>query len=99
MQDMLDQAPISILNGWPDEPLYMVDFMSESEREGLIKDSLPLHTLRMSIIEQENADGAKRLQKSVADQVLQTGLDLMDEGCLPDFRARPQYKKAFQVFT
>lgn len=96
MQDMLDQVPISVLNGWPEEPLYMVDFMSETEREELIKDSLPPDTLRISLIEQENADVAKRLQHSVADQVLQTGLDLMDEGCLPDFRARPQYKKAFQ---
>lgn len=52
MQDVLDQAAISVLNGWPDEPLYMVDFMSEPEREGLIKDSLPLNTLRTGLIEQ-----------------------------------------------
>ena len=65
---------------------------------------MPLQTLREAsfaaslqegLIEQKNAEGAERLQKSVADQVLQTGLDLMDEGGLPDFRARPQYRKAF----
>ena len=97
MQDELGQAAISVLNGWPDEPLYMVDFMSESEREGLIKDSLPLQTLREveGLLEQKNAEGAERLHKSVAYQVLQAGMDLMDEGGLPDFRARPQYKKAF----
>ena len=36
----------------------------------------------------------ERLQKSVAHQELQTGLDLV-EGKLPDFQTKPQDKKQF----
>ena len=88
-----------VLNFRPAAVLYSVEFISEAEREELIKDKLPpqTHYEAKRLLEQKEADAevAEVLQRSIAEQVLQTGLDLMEEGSLPDFRANHRHKNEF----
>jgi hypothetical protein len=99
VQARLDQAVISVLDFRPDAALYRVDFMSESEREELIKEKLP-HCMQHDVrcfVEQEDKTTASAVAQlnHIADGVLQAGFDLMLDRILPDFRATPQYEKAF----
>ena len=99
VQARLDQAVISVLDFRPDAALYRVDFMSESEREELIKEKLP-HCMQHDVrcfLEQEDKTTASAVAQlnHIADGVLQAGFDLMLDRILPDFRATPQYEKAF----
>ena len=97
MHDRLDQAVLAVVNYMPQAVLYKVDFTSEAEREELIKDSLPQqHNVKIFLEKEEKDAGeALRQQEFIADQVTQTGLDLMKEGSLPDFRANRAHRAAF----
>ena len=64
MQDALGQATISILNCWPNVALYRVDFMSEAEREELIKDSLhPLTQFHVKALLEQEEKGARMAER------------------------------------
>ena len=99
MQDSQEQCVLAVLNFRPDAVMHRVDFISEAEREELIKDNLPPHThynvKRLLDQEDEGTEEARTLHTSITTQVMQTGLDLMDEGSLPDFRANHRHKGEF----
>ena len=86
----------AVLNINPEAPLYKVAFMSEVEREGIIKDHLPLETT-VAIHKLEKADGnalREAYLKDVTKGVVQTGLTLMESGLLPQFRGAEQNRKS-----
>ena len=99
MQDRLDQCVFVVLDFRPEAVLYRVEFISEAEREELIKDTLPAqtHYEAQRFLEQKEAGAevAEVLQSGIAEQVLQTGSDLMEEGSLPDFHVNHRHKSEF----
>ena len=99
MQDRLDQCVFVVLDFRPEAVLYRVEFISEAEREELIKDTLPTqtHYEAQRFLEQKEAGAevAEVLQRGIAEQVLQTGSDLMEEGSLPDFHVNHRHKGEF----
>jgi hypothetical protein len=99
MQDRLGQCVFVVLDFRPEAVLYRVEFISEAEREELIKDTLPTqtHYEAQRFLEQKEAGAevAEVLQSGIAEQVLQTGSDLMEEGSLPDFHVNHRHKSEF----
>jgi len=82
----------AVLNINPEAPLYKVAFMSEVEREGIIKDNLPLETtIAIQKLEKATEDAERKAYlKDVTKGVVKTGLKLMESGLLPQFRGAEQ---------
>ena len=91
MRDRFNLYIAVVVNFKPDAVLYKVDFMSETEREELIKDRLSL-TLKCDAktyvaIKEDPAKQAEatQLQDRIEHEVVSTHYGLMQDGLLPNF--------------
>ena len=83
---VLGLATISILNVWPNVALYRVDFLSEAEREELVKDSLPASTqveVKALLEQEENDAGMAEREDEDSNTLSQYCLELalLDARC------------------
>ena len=101
MQDRLNRCISVVVNFKPEVVLYKVDFMSESQREELIKDKLDLRVQQDAKayigIYQDPAKQveAKKLKDKIEDEVIKTHYDLTQAGLLPDFEKDGRLKGGF----
>ena len=101
MQNRLNLCMTVIIDFRPEAMLYKVDFMSESEREELIKDSLSLRVKQYAeafirICHDPNMQvEANNLKDKTEYEVVKTHYDLMQQGVLPNFEKDHRLKVGF----
>ena len=100
MEEWINQAALRIVDFMPEVPLYVVASMSEAEREEMIKDKLParvpfsMTTYQKAVSEGRGAEAEASLQ-SIARDTIDTSLELVEEGSLPDIRTNRMQKTRF----
>ena len=101
MHDRLSRCISVVVNFQPEVALYKVDFMSEAQREELIKDRLDL-TLKydaktyIAVSQDPNQKAeAAELQNRIESEVVKTQYALMQEGLLPNFEKDHRLKAGF----
>ena len=99
-QDRLNNCIAVVVNFKPGAVLYKVDFMSESQREMLIRDNLG--SLKQSaktyvgMYQDPNRQAeATDLQTTIENGVVKASYDLMQEGLLPNFEKDSRNKGGF----
>ena len=101
MQARFEQYIRVVINFRPEAVLYRVEFMSEVQREELIKnrmDETTKHEAEMFCTWKDDPnrqDVAKQLKDKIKCEVLKTGYDLMKEGLLPDYEYDRNAKDPF----
>ena len=101
MRDRFNLYIAVVVNFKPDVVLYKVDFMSETEREGLIRDRLSLTTqcnaktyIELSQDSNHQAQ-ATQLRDIIEHEVVKTHYDLMQAGLLPNCEKDSRLKGKF----
>ena len=101
MQDRLNLCISVVINFKPEAMLYKVDFMSEAQREELVRDTLGLRVKQyvktyIGIYQDPNMQvDANKLKDQIEDEVIKTHYDLTQKGLLPDFEKDSRLKGAF----
>ena len=105
MKDRMNRCISVVVDFKPGAVLYKVDFMSESQREELIKDNLDLRVQHyakayLGIYD----DPAKQVQANelkakIEDEVIKTHYALVQKGLLPDFEKDSRLKGGFIART
>ena len=100
MHDRLNLCISVVVNFKPDAVLYRIDFMSENEREELIKDNLgsikqTANTYVGTYQDPNKKVEATDLQNRIENGVVKAHYDLMQEGLLPNFEKDSRCKGGF----
>ena len=99
-EDIAKLLTYRIIDFMPNAPLILQDFMSEAEREGLIRDNIKdaerLQAAFTKAREEEDNPRADSIQKTIVEKAVAAGLQLVDDGCLPGFDEKhPAYRASF----
>jgi len=94
--ERLQQFVVCIMDGDPSEPFHRVDYIAQHEREALIKDRLSEKIMHSEIARycgdsQNHVDILQKITKATLD----TELELMQEGSIPDFTINRRKKSEF----